>query len=228
MKKLLLLAFILNATNAISEASHKTNKADLKAGEEKAAACAACHGPKGTGINPDWPKLAGQHSAYLEKQLSEFKTGVRKDPVMQGQATPLTETDIKNLAAYFSSIETKFSGAGSTSDKQQTTDLLARGRTIYKAGIKGVAACSSCHGPSGLGVASAKYPQIAGQYSKYTIKQLTAFKTAANIDELSSSVDKATLISRSNDPSKMMRDNAANLSDRDIEAVAYYIQGLRP
>src|ERR1700757_5154630 len=75
---------------------------DAAAGQAKAAACFACHGPGGNGaINPDWPKLAGQHSSYVAGQLADFKSAKRKNPVMLGQAAGLSEGDMKNLAAYF-------------------------------------------------------------------------------------------------------------------------------
>jgi cytochrome c553 len=75
---------------------------DAAAGQAKAATCFACHGPGGNGaINPAWPKLAGQHSAYIVEQLNEFKSGQRKVAVMMGQAATLSDDDMHNLAAYF-------------------------------------------------------------------------------------------------------------------------------
>lgn len=76
---------------------------DAAAGKSKAAVCVACHGPNGNSTNPLWPKLAGQHAAYLEKQLKAFKSGERKDPLMSPMAAPLSEQDIADVAAYFAS-----------------------------------------------------------------------------------------------------------------------------
>jgi len=76
---------------------------DAAAGKAKAAVCAACHGPTGVSINPLWPNLAGQQEAYLAKQLKDYRDGNRKDPLMSPQSVALSDDDIANLAAYFSS-----------------------------------------------------------------------------------------------------------------------------
>lgn len=78
---------------------------DAAAGKAKAAMCAACHGPAGISANPIWPNLAGQKEAYLVKTLKDFKSGKRNDPVMSGMAKPLSDADIANLAAYYSSLK---------------------------------------------------------------------------------------------------------------------------
>ena len=80
---------------------------DAAAGKAKSAVCGACHGPDGNSANPLWPKLAGQHAAYLAKQLKDFKSGARKDPVMAPMASPLSDQDMENLAAYFASQKQK-------------------------------------------------------------------------------------------------------------------------
>lgn len=77
---------------------------DPVAGKAKAGACAACHGAQGISANPLWPNLAGQQEQYLAKQLKDFKSGSRKDPLMTSQAAGLPEDDIANLAAYFGSL----------------------------------------------------------------------------------------------------------------------------
>jgi cytochrome c553 len=77
---------------------------DAEAGKVKAASCAGCHGPEGVSSNPMWPNLAGQKEGYLVKQLKAFRDGVRTDPMMSPMAKPLTDDDIENLAAYFSSL----------------------------------------------------------------------------------------------------------------------------
>ncbi len=77
---------------------------DVAAGQARAALCAACHGANGISANDLWPNLAGQKEAYLIKQMKAFRDGVRSDPMMSPMAQPLTDTDIENLAAYFSSM----------------------------------------------------------------------------------------------------------------------------
>lgn len=78
---------------------------DAAAGKAKSAVCAGCHGPAGVSNNPVWPNLAGQKAAYIVKQLKAFKAGTRKDPMMDGTAKGLSDADIENLAAYFSSLK---------------------------------------------------------------------------------------------------------------------------
>jgi cytochrome c553 len=79
--------------------------ADVEAGKQKAQTCAVCHGANGKSANELWPNLAGQRAAYLAKQLKAFRSGTRTDPMMSPMAKPLTDADIENLAAYFSSLQ---------------------------------------------------------------------------------------------------------------------------
>ncbi|WP_297528669.1 c-type cytochrome [Thiohalobacter sp.] len=78
--------------------------ADIAAGKAKAASCAGCHGANGISNNPMWPNLAGQKAGYLAKQLRAFRDGTRQDPMMTPMAKPLSDADIENLAAYYSSL----------------------------------------------------------------------------------------------------------------------------
>lgn len=80
---------------------------DAAAGKTKAIVCSACHGIDGNSINPLWPNLAGQHAAYLVKQMKAFRSGERKDPVMAPMAVPLSDADIDDLAAFYASQKPK-------------------------------------------------------------------------------------------------------------------------
>lgn len=91
------LATIMLSTNVIA--------ADIAAGKVKATMCAACHGIEGKSANDVWPNLAGQKKGYLIKQLKDFKSGARKDPMMSSMAAPLSDTDINNLALYYNSLK---------------------------------------------------------------------------------------------------------------------------
>jgi len=177
---------------------------DAEAGKAKAAVCAACHGADGNSVNPVWPKIAGQGQTYLSKQLHDFQSGARKNPSMTPMAAPLSDTDIDNLAAYFSIQKRKPGVADKT--------LVTLGEKIYRGGKpdKGTAACMACHGPTGAGNPAAGYPALNGQHSAYTTLQLKAFRHG----------------DRDNDPAGMMRTEAAGLSDDEIKAVASYISGL--
>jgi cytochrome c553 len=106
MKKTLLLATLL-AAFAIPAAAAS---GDPEAGQRKSTQCAACHGPNGISVSPDFPNLAGQHPDYLQTALTHYKNGKRKNPIMQAQVANLSPKDIMDLAAYFShqqGLETK-------------------------------------------------------------------------------------------------------------------------
>lgn len=167
--------------------------------------CAACHAADGNSASPANPVLAGQHADYTAKQLANYKSGERKNPVMLGMSASLSPADMKNLGAYFEAQKPKTRAA-------RNPELVKLGQQIYRGGImaKGVAACASCHGPSGAGV-PAQFPRIAGQYPEYAVSQLQAFRAGE----------------RSNDPNKMMRAIAVRLSDQEIKAVVEYMAGLR-
>jgi cytochrome c553 len=178
---------------------------DIEAGKAKSATCLACHGADGNSVNPVWPKLAGQHPSYIQKQLHSFKAGDRKDPLMSPMAAPLTDEDMANLAAYFSS-QTRVQG---TADPA----MAQKGEQLYRAGNgkSGVAACAGCHGPKGSGNPGANVPSLGGQHAAYVEKALKDFRAGT----------------RTTDPNRMMRDVAGKMTDAEIAAVSQYVQGLR-
>jgi cytochrome c553 len=172
--------------------------------------CAACHGGDGNSVAPANPKIAGQFSDYLHKQLADFKPKAGKKParesaVMNGMVANLSEADMKNLAAYYSGQKLKPAAA---SDK----DLAALGQKIWRGGNASAAvpACAGCHGPAGVGIPG-QYPRLAGQYAEYVAAQLKSFREGG----------------RSNDPNGAMRGVTAHMTDREIRAVAEYAAGLR-
>ncbi len=97
---LLLPAFVLGMAAPTARAMEITPEIVAKVG-----ACVACHGADGIGKAPQYPNLAGQKAPYIEKQLSAFRSGERKDPNMSAMAKPLTDQDIVDIAAYFESLE---------------------------------------------------------------------------------------------------------------------------
>ncbi len=190
-------------------------------GQQKAAACFACHGPAGnSAILPapadQWPKLAGQLPEYVAKQLHDFKAGRRSNQQMSPQAQNVSEADIADIAAYFAKQRV---ATNATPDKA----LLVEGEKIFMKG-KGrpdmVAACIGCHGPNGVGQGnwSAVYktqpsllaPAIGGQHPRYVAKQLTSFRDG----------------SRANDTGSVMHNVAMRLNDKEIAAVAEYVSTL--
>lgn len=167
--------------------------------------CVACHGADGNSVMTMNPKLAGQHPGYIAKQLNNFKSGDRQNPVMAGMAATLTDDDVANLAAYFGAQKAK----GGTAKESGPGSL---GEKIYRGGVAGmgVPACAACHGPTGAGI-PVQFPRLAGQHAEYTVSQLKAFRGGE----------------RANDTAMMMRAIAGKLTDQQIAAVADYIQGLK-
>ncbi|MBA2078335.1 MAG: cytochrome C [Rhodanobacter sp. 68-29] len=76
-------------------------------GKTKAAACFACHGADGNSIDPQYPRLAGQYSQYLQQVLHEYKNGERSNPIMKGMVTTLSDQDIEDISTYFAGLPTK-------------------------------------------------------------------------------------------------------------------------
>ncbi len=228
MKNIIILSLVLGATSF--GVANENIKGDAKAGETKSAVCTACHGVGGTGVNPDWPRLAGQGEKYIFKQLTDFKSGARKDPVMAGQVAALSEQDMADLAVYFSQQKPKYDIAMMPKDAEVAESLLKHGEQLYRGGDleRSITACTACHGPAGRGVSPSAYPALSGQYAKYVTKQLKDFNLGANIHNQASTVNVAALTYRDNDNGRMMRDNAGKLTDKDIEALANVIQGLQP
>lgn len=179
---------------------------DAAHGKTLTTVCMACHGTDGNSAAGTFPKLAGQNPAYLVKQMHDIKSGARQVPAMTGMLSNLSDQDMEDLAAYFAS-QTITPGAAKS-------DLVKEGEAIYRAGIdrKHIAACTSCHSPTGRGADAARFPALAGQWPEYVEAQLKAFRDG----------------SRNNDGSgKMMRTTAMDLSDSEIKAVASYVYGLR-
>lgn len=177
---------------------------DAVAGKKMAAACGACHGADGNSPAPSFPKLAALGEKYLLKQLKDFKSGERSNAIMAGQVSALNETQMADLAAYFAS-KTRTVGYAAA-------DKVELGEKMYRAGNQatGVPACLACHGPSGAGMAGAGFPALGGQHGDYVKAQLVAFQEGK----------------RKNDSGDVMRDIAGRMSNKEVDAVAAYIQGL--
>jgi cytochrome c553 len=180
---------------------------DPAAGQAKSAICAACHGADGNSVIGEWPKIAGQHEQYLRRHITLIRDGQRPVAQMAGIVMNLTDQDIADLAAWFSS-QTPAPGVADPA-------LAEAGETLYRAGNPdtGVPACIACHGPAGKGNPLTGYPRVAGQHAKYTSDKLKAYRGGAQWgpDDANSAV---------------MVGVAQWLSDAEIEAVASYIQGL--
>jgi cytochrome c553 len=166
-------------------------------------ACVSCHGAAGNSTIVQNPKLAAQHDVYIAKQLADFKTPQRNNPVMSSIAKALSEDEMKNIAAYLDKQQAK---PGAAKNK----DTVELGKKIYRAGIaeKNVPACAACHGASGAGIPN-QFPRLGGQHQDYTIAQLNNFRAGT----------------RKNSP--QMNTIAKRMQDDEIQAVADYIAGLK-
>ena len=183
--------------------------AEARSGDAAAGAqlydksCLACHGPGGASQIAANPIIAGQHAAYLRRQLEYYRDNPKAAAAMAAMAKPLSNTDIADLAAYLSARPRPISGAADM--------ILARGgEKLYRGGdiSRGIPACAACHGPTGAGIAP-EYPALSGQYAVYTAAALAAFASGER--------ENAT-----------MQTIAKRLSERDIQSLAAYISGLAP
>jgi cytochrome c553 len=204
MNKLVLIASLLASCSISAQGS-------IEAGKTKSLTCAACHGADGNSQIPMYPKLAGQHEKYLEKQLREFKLGMtsggkqgRVNAVMGGMAMVLSEQDMADLAAYYASLTTSYNTT--------PENIVEAGKVLYTAGDaeRGLPACVACHGPRGNGTELSGFPKISGQHADYIKSQLQMFRDGA----------------RGNDMNAMMRDVAKKLTDEEIETLSQYVGGL--
>jgi cytochrome c553 len=168
-------------------------------------ACLPCHaaGAAGPQAAPTFPKLDGQHAAYLEKQLREYLSGKRKSDIMAPIFGALKKQQIPGMAAHFA-------GQAPARGAVENPELAARGKVLYEEGNRatGVPGCIGCHLPNGAG--SQQYPRLAGQRQAYTVQQLTDFKSGT----------------RSNDRVRVMRLVAGRLTEDEMKAVAEYLAGL--
>ena len=172
------------------------SSADPEAGEQKAQACAACHGPGGNSTNPAWPSLAQQPEQFIATALYQFREGNRKDPLMTPMAKALSNADLNDLAAYFAPQK-----AAPPQHKTRPENAQAGPGLAQKFN------CSQCHARNLMG--QQHIPRLAGQQFEYLRSQLRGFKaqTRADIDG-------------------NMTSAAQLLSDNDIEVLADYLAGL--
>ena len=187
-------------------ASAAAQEGSAQAGQPKSVTCAACHGPDGNSVTPEWPSLAGQHAPYIVRQLEAYRNGERTDPGMQGFASTLSEQDMRDVAAYFA--------AQSQLPKGADPQWISLGEEIYRGGLpeRAIPACIACHGPTGMGNPLAAYPRVSGQHATYTLNTLRAFGSGER---------------RSDGDAQTMRNVAELLLEDEMRALASYMQGLR-
>ena len=189
---------LLASTTAQAQSAELARAEEIVQGQ-----CFICHGAEGESSSPIFPRLAGQHAAYLSRQLADYASGKRRSPAMQPMVEGLTKADFDALGAWFEKREVHLHPV-------EDTELAQVGRYIYNRGnsFSGVPSCASCHGPTAQG--SATLPRLAGQHAAYTERQLKLFNQRE----------------RTND-NAVMHSIASKLSELETKAVASYLSGLK-
>ena len=202
-----LVSGLVLALGVLGTASLVQAAGNIEDGKRSAAVCAGCHGADGNSVTPAFPKLAGLGEKYLIKQIKDIKSKKRPIVEMTGLTDNLSDQDIENIAAFYNSQK--------STTGQADPEQVELGRTLYKAGnsAKGIPACTGCHAPNGAGNEPAGFPQLAGQHAVYTEAQLKKFQAG-------------TRGTSDDTVARMMQDIAANLSEKEIKALASYISGL--
>jgi cytochrome c553 len=193
---------------SIAMAAAPNGAGDAARGAKAAVPCQACHGLKGEGSTATGsPRLAGQDAYYLDKQLRDYATGLRTDPVMSPMAKTLSDQQRVDVAVYLASLSPPAAGPVANGDAK----LLNRGRLLSRTGdeSKQLQACGNCHGPDGRGEKFAA-PYLDGQLGGYLAKSIAAWKAGT----------------RKNDGGEIMASVAARLDDQDIAAISAYFSGL--
>jgi len=167
--------------------------------------CSNCHGLDGNSVSPQYPRLAGQQTAYIVAQLQHFRGHQRSDPpgpeMMWGITRSLTDQQIEGLAEYFNSQAPQRNAVADP-------ELVSLGKKIYENGIPELKtpACNTCHGPKAEGMAT--FPRLAYQHEDYLMNQLHVFQDTQF---------------RAGTP---MTEVTHLLTPEDIRAVAAYLQGF--
>lgn len=165
----LTMLVILTVTMLEPTAAHA--EADLQEGAELADACMGCHGIPGyRNAYPSYrvPKLGGQHEEYIELALKGYKSQMRSHQTMHAQVADLTDRQIKNLAAYFASLNELETGSPKSGGQ------ISRGKEKSTT-------CTACHGENGVSQMS-NWPTLAGQHRDYLVQSLRQYKNGERTD----------------------------------------------
>jgi cytochrome c553 len=196
-------------------------RGDVDAGAKKAVVCFACHGANGTSVAPTFPRLAGQRIDYLYHRLLSFKHASKKDPYysaspMTAIALPLSDIDMRNLAAFFASQQPQ----PATPMTPASAASLEKGAQLFRAGdpTRGIPPCQGCHGAEARGPSIATgpyavYPLLRAQYAPYIVSRLTSFRKDLPHDTSSDFI---------------MSNVAHALDDDSLQAIAAWLSSLAP
>ena len=202
MKRILLAA--ITCIPIFAQAAEDAKTITLQGNKQGAPACQSCHEADGSGMaSSGIPRLAGLNGKYIEQQLKNFRAGKRSNPIMQPIAELLTDTEVPQIATYYSALPIPASTPQSVDPA-----LLRKGEIIATRGdwSHEIPACFQCHGPNGQGI-EPHFPAITGQHALYISNQIAAWKSGT----------------RTNDPAGLMKSVADKLSADQIEAVSAYL-----
>ncbi|MFO7808338.1 c-type cytochrome [Guyparkeria sp.] len=195
-------AGMLIGLSFLTGAAQANEAGSIKAGREAAESCAACHGEKGNSNNPAFPSIAGQSAKYVASQLTAYRDGKRENDIMSGQASGLSDEQIRDIAVYYAAQERKVANPA-----DDGSDL---GADLYHQGRENVAACAACHHSEGHGNQPAGFPALRGLTAAYTAQSLKDYRSG----------------DRSHGQAALMTALAAELSDDEIDALAAHIASL--
>ncbi len=164
--------------------------------------CSSCHGEDGNSVVPTFPKLAGQQAVYLLRELKDYKSGKRVGEVMAPIVAGLTEEDVDNLAAFYSTQQT---APGTVAEPS----LLAAGKALYLNGNpkRGVPSCDGCHEEDGKG--GGKFPRVAGQHVDYVLEQFRLYAAGKRTNG-----------------ARVMQAVAERLTEQEVRALAEYMASM--
>ena len=186
--------------------------------------CITCHGSDGKGMPAaGFPRLAGLPSAYIAKQLLDFRSGTRLNPIMQPIAAALSDDEMAAAASAYAA-RPKVNVIASTARPTEGTGAWLALRGAWD---RNIPECTLCHGPDGVGVDST-FPPLAGQSALYIESQLKAWRGVAGDSGKPQKAGKKAKAapSRRNDPNSLMQHIARDLTDAEIKAVAEYFANL--
>ncbi len=209
MNKLLTAVFAVSVACVTAASSAQEIKGDAAAGATKVALCMGCHGiPEYKASFPEVyevPKIAGQNAQYIEAALKEYKSGDRKFPTMRAVASTLSDQDIADVAAYYSTLGVE---SGHTVPDEPSIKPNAQ-----VAAILAKANCAACHGANFDKPIAPNYPKLAGQHASYLLVALKEYKAGSDNPHFG----------RGN---PIMGAMAKQFSDADLKAVAEYVSSL--
>lgn len=203
-----ILPFALGLLAATAAQAESGRKVFEQGGANPAAmACITCHGADALGMAAaGFPRLAGLSAAYMSKQIADFKSGSRSNPVMQPIASALTADEIESVTTMLAAMPAP---PTRRTTRAEQVDSLGAKIALRGAWERNIPECVACHGPGGVGVGD-HFPPLAGQSAEYLTAELEAWRNGL----------------RNNDPNQLMGHIARNLTAEEVSAVTAYFASL--